>query len=160
MKLNEIGRPAGAVRPPKRRGRGGASGHGGTSARGHKGQNARSGGGVRPGFEGGQMPLSRRLPKRGFTSPRVTRYRVINLDQLAAFPAGTEVDGAALAARGLARAGECVKVLSRGSVEVALNVHAAAFSRAAREKIEAAGGRAVLPEPGPAEEKKKAEGTA
>lgn len=152
MKLNEIRRPGGANRATKRRGRGGASGQGGTSGRGHKGQNARSGGGVRPGFEGGQMPLSRRLPKRGFTSRKRTAFREVNLDRFKDFPSGTVLDGKTIVSAGIARPGEMVKILSRGELSVPLVIHAAAFSKTARQKIEAAGGKAVEPEKKPSGE--------
>lgn len=146
MKINEIGKPAGGgSRPTRRRGRGGASGRGGTSGRGHKGQKARSGGGVRPGFEGGQMPLSRRLPKRGFTSrgKLLRDLRVINLERLGSLPASTEVDEKYLVENGMARKGQKIKVLSRGEISVPLKVHAHYFSKAARAKIEKAGGEAL-----------------
>lgn len=146
MKINEIGKPAGGgSRPARRRGRGGASGRGGTSGRGHKGQNARSGGGVRPGFEGGQMPLSRRLPKRGFTSRAKLRLdlKVFNLDRLSALSPEGVIDQSFLQEKGLVRKGQKIKILSRGEISGPLKVHAHYFSRAARAKIEKAGGEAV-----------------
>lgn len=126
----------------RRVGRGQGSGLGGTSGRGHKGQNARSGGGVRPGFEGGQMPLQRRLPKHGFKNALFRiRYDVVNLDALAAAFAGkTDVSLEDIYARGLARSGALVKVLSRGDIAAPMNIEAHRFSRAAAEKIRAAGG--------------------
>jgi large subunit ribosomal protein L15 len=143
MKLNEIGRPAGKERTQtKRLGRGSGSGQGGTAGRGHKGQKARAGGFHKLGFEGGQMPLQRRLPKRGFTNIFRKEYAIINLDALAGFKAGTEVTAELLLERGVigrARAG--LKVLGRGDVACALTVKAAAFSESARKKIEAAGGK-------------------
>ena len=128
----------------RRVGRGQGSGLGGTSGRGHKGQNARSGGGVRPGFEGGQMPLQRRLPKHGFRNALFRiRYDVVNLDTLVtAFPGKTAITLEDIYARGLARGGSLVKVLSRGDLTAALSVEAHRFSRAALEKIRNAGGTA------------------
>ncbi len=127
----------------RRVGRGQGSGLGGTSGRGHKGQNARSGGGVRPGFEGGQMPLQRRLPKHGFkNAPFRVRYDVVNLDALTtAFAGKTDISLEDIYARGLARAGALVKVLSRGDMAAPRNIEAHRFSRAAAEKIRAAGGK-------------------
>ena len=126
----------------RRVGRGAGSGLGGTAGKGHKGQNARAGGGVRPGFEGGQMPLQRRLPKHGFKNyPFKVTYAVINLDVLqAAFEGKKEITLDDIYARGLARMGAPVKVLSRGEVKAALNVEAHKFSQAAAEKIRQAGG--------------------
>ena len=126
----------------RRVGRGAGSGLGGTAGKGHKGQNARSGGGVRPGFEGGQMPLQRRLPKHGFKNyPFKVVYTVINLDSLlAAFPGKTEVSLNDIYERGLARSGDLVKVLSRGDLAQALTVEAHKFSKAAAEKIQKVGG--------------------
>ncbi len=126
----------------RRVGRGQGSGLGGTSGRGHKGQNARSGGGVRPGFEGGQMPLQRRLPKHGFkNAPFRVRYDVVNLDALTtAFAGKTDISLEDIYARGLARAGALVKVLSRGDIAAPMNIEAHRFSRAAAEKIRTAGG--------------------
>lgn len=127
----------------RRVGRGQGSGLGGTSGRGHKGQNARSGGGVRPGFEGGQMPLQRRLPKHGFKNALFRiRYDVVNLDTLAtAFAGKTDISLEDIYARGLARSGALVKVLSRGDITAPMNIEAHRFSRAAAEKIRAAGGK-------------------
>lgn len=126
----------------RRVGRGAGSGLGCTAGKGHKGQNARSGGGVRPGFEGGQMPLQRRLPKHGFKNyPFKVTYEVINLDVLqAAFEGKNAITLDDIYARGLARMGAPVKVLSRGDVKGALTVEAHKFSRAAAEKIRQAGG--------------------
>lgn len=126
----------------RRVGRGQGSGLGGTSGRGHKGQNARSGGGVRPGFEGGQMPLQRRLPKHGFKNALFRiRYDVVNLDTLAtAFAGKTDISLEDIYARGLARSGALVKVLSRGDIAAPMNIEAHRFSRAAAEKIRTAGG--------------------
>lgn len=126
----------------RRVGRGQGSGLGGTSGRGHKGQNARSGGGVRPGFEGGQMPLQRRLPKHGFKNALFKiRYDVVNLDTLAeAFAGKTDISLEDIYDRGLARAGSLVKVLSRGDIAKPMKIEAHRFSRAAAEKILKAGG--------------------
>ncbi len=127
----------------KRLGRGGASGKGGTSGKGHKGQNARSGGGVPAGFEGGQMPLQRRLPKHGFKNPFKVTYEVINLDRLvAAFEGKAEISLDEIYARGLARFGCPVKILAGGELNSALTVEAHKFSASALEKIQKAGGTA------------------
>ena len=126
----------------KRVGRGHGSGHGKTSCRGHKGQGARAGGGPRPGFEGGQMPLQRRIPKRGFHNPFKKSYALINVGQLEALDAGSEVSPELLCGRGLVRSqGDRVKILGNGSLSKALTVKAHGFSSQAKEKIEAAGGR-------------------
>ena len=138
----------------RRVGRGSGSGLGCTAGKGHKGQNARSGGGVRPGFEGGQMPLQRRLPKHGFKNFlfKVT-YQAINLDALlAAFEGKTEITLDDIYARGLARMGKPVKVLSRGEVKIAVKVEAHKFSAAAAEKIRNAGGEVSELEAVPAAE--------
>ncbi len=139
-------RPPGAVRPRRIVGRGPGSGRGSTAGRGTKGQNARSGGGVRPGFEGGQMPLYRRIARRGFSN-KVFRseYTVLNLDALAQFEAGAEVSAQSLAERGVIRkASEAVKILGNGEVAAGLDVRVARVSAAARAKIEAAGGSVTL----------------
>jgi large subunit ribosomal protein L15 len=135
-------RPAkGSTHPTKRLGRGPGSGHGKTSGKGHKGQKARSGGHVRPGFEGGQMPLIRRVPKRGFTNPFKVRWQIVSLEKLAAF-AGREVTVAALVEAGIvARADLGVKLLADGDAPQGLVVRGVALSATARRKIEAAGGR-------------------
>lgn len=143
MDLGELRPAKGTRRARKRVGRGNGSGNGKTSGRGHKGQGARSGGGVRPGFEGGQMPLTRRVPKRGFRSPFRTTYSPVNLDSLARFEPGQEVSPELLRANGLAGPG-LVKILGRGNLDKPLTVSAHGFSRSAREKIEAAGGRAEV----------------
>jgi large subunit ribosomal protein L15 len=135
----------GAKKRRKRVGRGVGSGHGKTSCRGGKGQTARSGGSIRPGFEGGQMPLQRRLPKRGFHNPFRTAYEVVNVGQLEAFAAGSAVDPAALREKRLVRRGAApVKVLAEGALTRGLTVRAHAVSAAARKKIEAAGGTVEL----------------
>ena len=139
-------RPArGAKRRNKRVGRGPGSGHGKTSCRGGKGQTARSGGNIQPGFEGGQMPLQRRLPKRGFRNIFGTTYEVINVGRLEAFEAGTEVTPALLRERRIVRRATApVKILGDGAITRALTVRAQAVSAAARTKIEAAGGRVEI----------------
>ena len=138
--LSTLKPPRGSTKATKRKGRGPGSGHGKTAGHGHKGQKARTGGHVRPGFEGGQMPLIRRVPKRGFTNPFKQDARAVNLEALAAF-AGREVTAAALAEAGLARAGEPVKLLADGDAPQGLVVKGLKVSAAARAKIEAAGGR-------------------
>lgn len=141
MKLHELKSVEGARHYKKRVGRGTGSGLGKTSTRGHKGQNARSGGGVRPGFEGGQTPLFKRLPKRGFTNINRVEYAVVNVKDLNCFVAGSVVDLEALKAKGLVKKEyEGVKVLGNGELKVALTVKAAKFSETANQKISAAGG--------------------
>jgi large subunit ribosomal protein L15 len=144
MSLNNLRPPKGAKQSPKRVGRGKGSGLGKTAGRGHKGAQSRSGWKSKRGFEGGQMPLHRRVPKRGFHNPFRTEYAVINLDTLAAaFAAGTVVTPDLLRQHGLLRGGQLpVKVLGRGDIGVALTVQADKFSGKAAEKIQAAGGRA------------------
>lgn len=148
MKLHEL-RPAegGGVKAKKRLGRGIGSGTGKTAGKGHKGQNARSGGGVRPGFEGGQMPLFRRLPKRGFTNIFKKEYAVINVSDLNAFENGAEVTPEILINSGMikkSKAKDGVRILGEGELNVKLNVKAQHFSKSAAEKIEAAGGKAEV----------------
>lgn len=142
MNLNELKPVAGARHAKKRVGRGIGSGMGKTSTRGHKGQNARSGGGVRPGYEGGQTQLFKRLPKRGFTNVNRKEYAIVNLGDInEKFEVGAVVDCAALVQAGLVKKEyEGVKILSNGEVSKALTVKAAKFSKAAEEKIKAAGG--------------------
>jgi large subunit ribosomal protein L15 len=146
MKLNELKPPAGAKRARKRIGRGQASGTGGTSGKGHKGQNSRSGGGVRPGFEGGQMPLHRRLPKRGFSNcPFGKKVVEVNLRDLARFDSGSVVDAQALAEAGLIKGSfDAIKILGQGEVSVALTVKVDQISAGAKAKVEAAGGTVEL----------------
>ncbi|HEX2930182.1 MAG TPA: 50S ribosomal protein L15 [Candidatus Binatia bacterium] len=142
MRLDELKPAAGSSKKRKRVGRGDGSGHGKTSCRGHKGQGARSGGNVQPGFEGGQMPLQRRLPKRGFHNPFRVEMSVVNLGQLESFPAGVEVTPESLTEHGLlAGTQRKVKILGEGSLSKALTVRAHGFSAKAKEKIEAAGGK-------------------
>jgi large subunit ribosomal protein L15 len=145
MKLSDLRPAPGSNKKRKRVGRGDGSGHGKTSGRGHKGQGARSGGGTRPGFEGGQMPLQRRLPKRGFHNPFRVEMTVINLEQLEAFPSGSEVTPEVLAEKGLVRGKDAkIKVLGTGGLTKSLRVKAHASSAKAREKIEACGGTLEL----------------
>ena len=142
MKLHELSPAEGAVKSNFRKGRGPGSGNGKTAGKGHKGQNARSGGGVRPGFEGGQLPLYRRLPKRGFYNRFGKSYVIVNLSALNAFDDNTVVDEATLLEKGIiSRTLDGVKVLGRGEISKKLTVKAAVFSGSAKEKIEAAGGK-------------------
>ena len=142
MKLHELQAPAGSRHRVKRVGRGPGSGHGQTSGKGEKGQLARSGSGRRPYFEGGQLPLHRRIPKRGFTNIFRKEYAVLNVKDLDRFEAGAAVTPASLQAAGLLRRGApLVKILGEGSLTKALSVTAHGFSKTAAEKIRAAGGR-------------------
>jgi large subunit ribosomal protein L15 len=144
MNLSSLKPPAGSRKKRKRIGRGDGSGHGGTSTKGHKGQNARSGGRVRPGFEGGQMPLSRRLPKRGFRNPFRRNVVIINIDQLKRFPEGSVIDKTSLLEAGLVKKiGDGIKVLGKGNIEHPISVKVDMISRGARDKIKAAGGSVV-----------------
>jgi large subunit ribosomal protein L15 len=144
MDLHNLQNPPGSRRPRKRRGRGPGSGLGKTAGRGHKGQKARSGYKSKPGFEGGQMPLKRRLPKVGFTPPFPTVYTIINIGDLAVFPEGTEITPELLRERRIIRnLKQPVKVLARGKIEKKLSVAADRFSAAARSAIEAAGGKCL-----------------
>ena len=143
MRIDTLSPAEGATSRVKRLGRGIGSGHGKTSCKGHKGQWARSGGGVRPGFEGGQMPIARRIPKRVFHNKWASRYTIVNLSQLEKLPAGTVVDFDYVSVNGLAKdvknsAG--LKVLGNGELKVALTVKAAKFSESAKAAIEKAGG--------------------
>ena len=145
MKLHELSPAAGSTKAPKRIGRGAGSGTGKTAGKGHKGQNARSGGGVRPGFEGGQMPLQRRIPKRGFNNIFATNYAIVNVSDLNKFEDGAVVDTAALKEAGLVKkVMDGVKVLGNGELTKKLTVCAAKFSATAKEKIEKAGGKAEV----------------
>lgn len=147
MRLEELRPAPGAKRRPKRIGRGPGSGHGKTAGRGHKGSLARAGGGKGPGYEGGQMPLHRRVPKRGFRSPFRREYAVVNLSALArVFAAGAIVDPDRLVEARLIKKADrgLVKVLGEGGLPHALTVRAHAFSRSAAAKIEAAGGQAEV----------------
>ena len=147
MRIDTLSPAEGATSRVKRLGRGIGSGHGKTSGKGHKGQWARSGGGVRPGFEGGQMPIARRVPKRGFHNKWATEYTIVNLSQLEKLPAGTVVDFEYVSKNNLAKqvknsAG--LKVLGKGEVKVALTVKAAKFSETAKAAIEKAGGKTEI----------------
>lgn len=142
MKLHELKPAVGSRKERKRVGRGTGSGMGKTSTRGHKGQNARTGGGVRPGFEGGQTPLFQRLPKRGFTNINRKEYAIVNLDTLNRFEDGTEVTPELLIETGIIKNEKAgVKILANGNIEKKLTVKANKFSSAAKEAIEAAGGK-------------------
>jgi large subunit ribosomal protein L15 len=141
MKLSRLKPPEGSRKKRKRVGRGNGSGHGGTSCRGSKGQNARSGGGVKPGFEGGQMPLARRLPKRGFRNRFRKDIIAVNLEQLKKFAEGSVVDPDTLLQQGIIkRKGDGVKILGKGDITYPLTLKVNNISRSAREKIEASGG--------------------
>ena len=147
MRVGELSPAKGATRESKRLGRGIGSGTGKTSGKGHKGQWARSGGGVRPGFEGGQMPIARRVPKRGFNHNAKKNYVIVNLSELANLPEGTVVDYGFVMENGLAKEvkNNCgLKVLGAGELNVALTVKAAKFSASAKEAIEAAKGTAEI----------------
>ena len=144
MNLSNLRAPKSANRNKKRVGRGMGSGHGKTSTRGHKGQGSRSGSSLMRGFEGGQMPLHRRLPKRGFTNIFRTEYTVLNLDRLVAL-GEKELTLEAFQAKGYLKSrGELLKILGNGEITTAITVHAHKFSKAAQEKIEKAGGKEVL----------------
>jgi len=139
--LGNLSPAPGSRTKPKRIGRGIGSGHGKTATRGTKGQNSRSGGGVRPGFEGGQMPIQRRLPKRGFTPISRTSYTLVNIRDLKSFPSGSTVDVPALIQTGVIRhLKDSVKLLGQGEVQIPLFVKVNQCSQGARQKIEAAGG--------------------
>jgi large subunit ribosomal protein L15 len=145
VKLNELRPAEGSTKAPKRKGRGTGSGLGKTAGRGQKGQKARSGGGVRPGFEGGQMPLSRRLPKRGFTNIFAKVYTEVNIKDLEVFEPGTVVTPELLKEKGIIRKmNDGVKILGNGELSKSLTVKAHKFSKAAQEKIEAVGGKAEV----------------
>ena len=145
MKLHELGPAAGSTTAPKRLGRGVGSGLGKTSGKGHKGAKARSGGGKRPGFEGGQMPLYRRVPKQGFTNIFRTEYATVNVGQLEAFDNGAVVTAAMLKeAKIIRKTLDGVKVLGNGELTKKLTVEAAKFTASAKEKIEALGGKAEV----------------
>ena len=142
MKLHELSPAEGSAKANWRKGRGPGSGNGKTAGKGHKGQNARSGGGVRPGFEGGQLPLYRKLPKRGFTNQFAKEYAIVNVEALNVFEDGAVVDLATLMDKKIVRkANDGLKVLGNGELTRKLTVKAAIFSATAKEKIEAAGGK-------------------
>ncbi|MBR2674646.1 MAG: 50S ribosomal protein L15 [Mogibacterium sp.] len=145
MRIHELKKPEGSTKAPKRIGRGQGTGQGTTAGRGMNGQNSRSGGGVRLGFEGGQMPLYRRLPKRGFNNKWAKEYAEVNIKDLNRFDEGATVDAAALIEKGvIKKALDGVKVLGNGELEKKLTVKAAKFSKSAAEKIEKAGGKAEV----------------
>ena len=145
MELYNLSPAAGSTKEAFRKGRGHGSGNGKTGGRGHKGQKARSGGGVRVGFEGGQMPLQRRLPKRGFNNIFATKYVTIKVSDLEKFEAGATVDTEALLKAGIiSKTLDGVKVLGNGELTKALNVKVAAYTASAKEKIEKAGGKAEV----------------
>jgi large subunit ribosomal protein L15 len=145
MKLHELKPAAGSTTSPKRLGRGTGSGLGKTSGKGHKGQKARSGGGVRPGFEGGQMPLTRRVPKKGFTNVFRTEYATVNVGKLDIFEDGAVVTARTLREAGLVKkAMDGVKILGGGELTKKLTVQANRFSEAAKQKIETLGGKAEV----------------
>ena len=142
MKLHELSPAPGSVKEKFRNGRGAGSGNGKTAGKGHKGQNARSGGGVRPGFEGGQLPLYRKLPKRGFKNHFATNYAIVNVSALDKFNDGDTVNLEKLMEAGIIRKPlDGLKVLGNGDVTKKLTVEASVFSASAKEKIEAAGGK-------------------
>ncbi|UCD33087.1 MAG: 50S ribosomal protein L15 [Desulfobacterales bacterium] len=142
MKLNDLSPPKGSRRPRKRLGRGVGSGKGKTAGRGTKGHNSRSGGGVRPGFEGGQMPLHRRLPKRGFTNIFKKKISIINIRDLAKFESGSIVDEVALVRMGLVKSRrDGIKLLGQGDIDIPLTIKVNQVSKAAEEKIISAGGK-------------------
>ncbi len=145
MKLHELSKPLGSTKNTKRRGRGTATGQGKTGGRGMNGQKSRSGGGVRLGFEGGQMPLYRRIPKRGFTNVFRKEWTIMNVSDLNCFEDGTEITPEMLAKEGKVKQVKAgVKILGEGNLEQNLTVKASKFSKAAIEKIEAAGGKAEV----------------
>jgi large subunit ribosomal protein L15 len=147
MRIGQIHPAAGATRAPKRRGKGAASGLGGTAGKGHKGHKARTGGKIPSWFEGGQMPIQRRLPKRGFKNPGRVEYQVVNLGQLQGVEAAARVDRVWLEARRLVRRRGPIKLLGQGKLEVAITVAVDAASASARRAVEAAGGKVETPEP-------------
>ena len=145
MKLHELSPAAGSTRPNFRKGRGAGSGNGKTAGKGHKGQNARSGGGVRPGFEGGQLPLYRKLPKRGFTNHFAKQYAIITVETLDRYEAGAVIDiDTLINDKVIKNRFDGLKVLANGEITKAITVKAAVFSASAKEKIEAAGGKAEV----------------
>ena len=142
MKLHELSPAEGSVQASYRKGRGPGSGNGKTAGKGHKGQNARSGGGVRPGFEGGQLPLYRKLPKRGFNNKFAVNYAIVNVSALNVFEDGAVVDLATLVEKRIVRKPlDGLKVLGNGELTKKITVKATVFSATAKEKIEAAGGK-------------------
>ena len=144
MKMHELAPAIGSTKEAKRIGRGHGSGNGKTAGKGHKGQHARAGHGMRPGFEGGQMPLQRRVPKRGFNNIFATEWAAINVSALEVFEDGTVVDAALLAEKGIVKKNLPVKVLGNGKLTKKLEVKLNAYSASAAEKINAAGGKAEV----------------
>jgi len=142
--LGNLSPNKGANRQRKRLGRGPGTGHGKTAGRGHKGFKSRSGSGIKPGFEGGQMPLQRRVPKRGFSNINTIKFSIVSLAQLDKLDAGTEVTAEVLVEKGMARKGFPVKVLANGEISQAVTVNVAKVSAGAKAKIEAAGGTVVV----------------
>ena len=145
MRIGDIHPAPGSTRPSKRRGKGSATGLGGTAGKGHKGKKARAGGKIPAWFEGGQMPLQRRTPKRGFKNPDRVEYQVVQVGRLDKAPAGATVDRAWLKAAGIVRRRGPIKLLSGGELKTALTVRVDAVSESARKLVEAAGGRVELP---------------
>jgi large subunit ribosomal protein L15 len=143
INLGNLSPNKGANRQRKRLGRGPGTGHGKTAGRGHKGFKSRSGSGIKPGFEGGQMPLQRRLPKRGFTNINTIKYSIVSLSQLDSLEAGVEVNSTSLVEQGMAKKGLPVKILANGVINIAITVTVAKVSAGAKVKIEAAGGKVV-----------------
>ncbi|MBN1382231.1 MAG: 50S ribosomal protein L15 [Deltaproteobacteria bacterium] len=144
MNLGSLKPPKGSRKDRKRIGRGNGSGQGGTAGKGAKGQNARSGGGTRRGFEGGQMPLARRLPKAGFRNPFRKQIEIVNIGQLVKFPEGTMIDEEAIVKSGLASGkGDGIKILAKGDIGYPVSVKIGLISKGARQKIEAAGGSII-----------------
>jgi len=147
MRLGNLRPAAGAMKDTKRLGKGAASGQGGTSGKGHKGKKARSGGGIPVWFEGGQMPIQRRLPKRGFVNPTRVEYHVVQVGRLAGAPAGTTIDREWLKSARIVRTRGPIKLLAGGELSVALTIQVDAVSETARKAVEAAGGKVVTPNP-------------
>ena len=147
MRIGTIRPAAGSTRPSKRRGKGGATGIGGTAGKGHKGKKARAGGKIPAWFEGGQMPLQRRLPKRGFKNPGRVEYQVVKVGRLAAAAANAVVDSAWLRAQRIVRRPGPIKLLAGGELKVPLTIKVDATSATARKAVETAGGKVQLPEP-------------
>ena len=147
MRLGTIRPAAGSTRPSKRRGKGAATGLGGTAGKGHKGKKARAGGKIPAWFEGGQMPIQRRLPKRGFKNPGRVEYQVVKVGRLTAAPANAVVDPAWLRAQRIVRRRGPIKLLAGGEIKVPLTIQVDAASESARKAVEAAGGKVQLPEP-------------
>ena len=145
MKLGAIHPASGATQAKKRRGKGASSGLGGTAGKGHKGHKARAGGKIPAGFEGGQMPIQRRLPKRGFTNFNRVEYQVVPVGRLASAPAGTAIDRTWLKSAGLVRGRKPIKLLAGGELKVALTIRVDAASETARKAVEAAGGTVETP---------------